>query len=109
MYGRRLAEKLCAAAASIAAVIWFLWGNKSVSDAVSNGLLLGVAAPSFVMMIGLSPTTEGWILTAITILIGIRYGIAALGMSLVAYAIFTVALVAALTIGNNIRNPISRQ
>jgi hypothetical protein len=109
MYGRRLIEKLCAAAASIAAVIWFLWGNKNVSDAVSNGLLLGIAAPSFVLMIGLSATAEGWTLMAITILIGIKYGIATLGMSLVAYAIFTVALVAALTIGNNIRNPTSRQ
>jgi hypothetical protein len=102
-YQRRL-EKILAFAISISVVIWFLWQNDSVSRDGGTGLLLGVMAPFFVTMIGVSAHTEGWMLTAITILIGIRYGMAGLGMSLLGFASFTAVSVAIMALVNSIRS-----
>lgn len=101
-YRRRPVEKIMAFAASLTAVCWFLWSNRDISNAAGTGLLFGVFAPFVVTMLGTSAVTEGWLLTGITILIGINYGLAGLGMSFLGFLIFSGFLVALLTVSNRL-------
>jgi hypothetical protein len=97
-------EKVSAFIATLAAGFWLIKsGSKSLSDAAATGFLFGIFGSFLIMAAGVSAGNEALLLTALTIVIGFKYGWSGLGMSLVGYLMFGVFLAVMLVVGNKIR------
>jgi hypothetical protein len=84
----------------MAVVICFAWKNQSLARRAGTGLLLGVLATFIVNMLGVSASSEGWVLVAAMVLIGLKFGAAAFGMGLLGWLLFTLLMFGMLLLSN---------
>jgi hypothetical protein len=101
-FGNRPIEKIIAFGVTGTAIVWFEWKNHSISLAAGTGLLLGVLAAFFINMLGVSAMFEGWLLMAAVIFIGLKFGAAALGMSLLGWLFFTAIYLGVVSLSNRL-------
>lgn len=101
--GNRPVERICAFGLTVTAIFWFAINHQSIfSEASFIGLLYGVFVCFFVRMFGISAMYEGTVWIVVTILIGIKYGIKAAGMSVLGWLLLSFAMVLAINLANRV-------
>jgi|HubBroStandDraft_2_1064218.scaffolds.fasta_scaffold06667_11 hypothetical protein len=101
--GNRPVERMFALVLTMVAIFWFAINHQSMfSGASFVGLLYGVIVCFIVRMSGVSAMTEGSVWMVVTILIGIKYGIKAAGMSVLGWLLLSFAMVLAIIVVNRI-------
>jgi hypothetical protein len=99
----RPVERIFAFGLTMAAVFWFVVNHRSVfSEASLTGLLYGVCLCFLIRMLGVSAMSEGTLWMIITVVIGIKYGIKAAGISVLGWVLMSLAMALAIVIVNGI-------
>jgi hypothetical protein len=99
-YGNRPIEKIVAFGLSMAAVLCLAWKNQSLSVGAGTGLLLGVLATFIINMLGVSAMSEGTLVMLAVVVIGLKFGAAAFGMSILGWLMFSVVYVVVVSLTN---------
>lgn len=86
--GNRPVETIVAFTLTMTVIVWFAWKNQRISVSVVTGLMLGVIADFSFRIMGVSAVAEGWLLMAAVIVIGVKFGVVALAMSIVGWLFF---------------------
>jgi hypothetical protein len=101
--GNRPIERILAFLLTLAAVVWFGVSHQTaLSETSFIGLICGIVACFFTRTLGVSAMTEGTLWMVVTILIGIKYGIKAAGMSVLAWLLLSLVMVLVINLVNRI-------
>jgi len=101
--GNRPVERIFAFGLTIAAGFWFVVNHRNFfSEASLDGLLYGVCLCFFIRMFDVSAMSEGTLWMIITIVIGIKYGIKAAGISVLGWVLMSLAMVLTINLANSI-------
>lgn len=100
-FGNRSIEKIAAFLLTLAAIFWFVWKNGNLSHTAGIGLLDGAIAAFFIRIIGLRrESVKTGLLLAAMVLIGLEYGVVALGTGVLGCLIFSGVMVGMVLLGS---------
>jgi len=101
--GNRPIERTLAFGLTLAAVFWFVLTHRTIFSVASfTGLLYGVCVCFVIRMLDVAAMFEGTLWIIVTILIGIKYGIKAAGLSVLGWLLLSIAMVLAINLVNRV-------